>query len=285
MRHTLRFLVLIFLAGLLAGRVAGAEMQAATLTIGVVPFNSTRLLLEMHRPLVEHLRGEFGAGVELVTASSFRGFYEETIKGVYDIAVMPAHLARLAQIDHGFVPVARYSVDTSGIVVATANGGITEAAQLVGKTIATPERLALTPIAVLARLEKLGLVAGRDFNLTALPTFNSAVLAIERGEVQAAITAVAPFNQMPAEQRRNLRIVIDTGTFANLVYLAHPRLSAGLREKLTQSLLRFGEAPAGRAFLAATKFGGIATVGRQDMSRLDPFLPETRRQLALRPGP
>ncbi len=285
MRQTLRFLAFIFLAGLFAGRVAGAEMPATTLTIGVVPFNSTRLLLDIHRPLIDHLRGEFGGGVELVTASKFRTFYEETIKGVYDVAVMPAHMARLAQVDHGFVPLVRYSVDIPGLVVAAANGGITSLAQLAGKTVAVPDRLALTPITVLAGLEKLGLVADRDFKLVEHPSFNSAVLAIERGDVQAAITTAPPLAQMPSEQRRNLRIVVETGAFPSLVFVAHPRLSAALREKLTQSLLRFGEAPAGRAFLEATKFGGVAAVGRQDMNRLDPFLRETRRQLAPRPGP
>lgn len=280
MRRALRLLAVLCLAGLLTGQAIGADAKAPALTVGVVPFSNTRFLIEMHLPLIQHLRGEFGADVELVTAAGFGAFYAEAIKGGYDVAVMPAHFARLAQVEHGFVPLVRYSVDVAGLVVAAADGGITEAAHLAGKRVAVPDRLALALISVLAGLEKKGLLAGRDFTLVDTPTPVSAVLAIERGDAQAAITALAPFNQMSAEQRRNLRIVVDTGDFPSLVYVAHPRVSLAQREKLTKSLLRFGQGPAGRAFFEVNKFGGFSAVRPQDMSRLDPFLKGTRRLLA-----
>lgn len=271
--------------GLLTGQNVVAQTKAPAFTVGVVPFSNTRFLIEIHQPLIEHLRGEFGGGVDLVTAAGFRAFYAEAIRGGYDVAVMPAHFARLAQVEHGFVPLVRYAVDVAGLVVAAANGGIAAVEHLAGKKVAVPDRLALALISVLAGLEKQGLVADRDFALVETPTPVSAVLAIERGEVQAAITASAPFNQMPPERRRNLRVVADTGLFPSLIYMAHPRLSAARRAKLSQSLLRFGKEPSGQAFFEANKFGGFSPVRRQDMIRLDPFLAETRRLLAERPGP
>lgn len=286
MRRWLRLFAFTCFAGGPIGQATGSEPAATAppLTVGVVPFNNARLLHELHRPLIEHLRRDFGPDVEMVTATGFRAFYEATVQGGYDVAVMPAHLARLAQVDHHFVPLVRYSVDVPGLVVVAANGGIGSLAQLAGKTVAVPDRLALAPITVLTGLEKQGLVAGRDFKLVELSSFNSAVLAIERGEVQAAVTALAPFHQMPPEQRRNLRIVAEMASFPSLIYIVHPRMSASRREKLARSLHRFGKEPAGRAFFAATGFGDFVPVTPAEMRRLDPYVRETRRLLAQKPG-
>ncbi len=104
----------VMLAGWLPARASDAPPR---LTVGVAPYLSTRALLSVHRPLQLSVQGQLGAQVEMFTASDFRAFYASTVGGDYDLAIMPAHLARLAHSEHGFLPLVRYTSGGRGLVV------------------------------------------------------------------------------------------------------------------------------------------------------------------------
>lgn len=279
MRHFLSLLAFLCLGGWQVPVLSADDAIPRHFLVGVVPYNSARTLMEHHQPVLDHLRGELGAGVELVTAASFRAFFAEALRGDFDLAVMPSSLARMVQLDHGYLPVVRLKAGARGFIVVPSGSRIAAAAQLAGKTVAVPDRLAMGTIVCLEWLERHGLRPGRDFKLLEVPSFNSALLAVERGEADAAVTAPGALAQVSGDIRGRLRTVVDTGEYINLIYMAHPRVGAAIRDRLAQSLLRFSNEPAGRRFFEATGFGGYLPVTAENMRKLDPYVRETRRLL------
>jgi ABC-type phosphate/phosphonate transport system substrate-binding protein len=272
---------LVWLAGW-SGLCAGAEPTRAGFVFGVLPYHSARVLIAHHRPVVQHLRGDLGGEVRMETAASFRAFQENSSRGDYDLVATAAHFARLLQLDHDFVPLVRLAAGARCNIVVRKDSEITRIEQLAGKLVATPDRLALGTVVCLHLLEQQGLRVDRDFRVQDMATFNSAALAVERGDAPAAVSAPAALLQMRPEERANLRSLVDTAEYTNLVYLAHPRVGAAMREKIKTGLLRFSGEPEGRAFFTTTGFGAFVPVTAEAMQKLDPYVNETRRLLLQR---
>jgi phosphonate transport system substrate-binding protein len=252
------------------------------LTVGVAPYLSTRTLLTVYKPIQAHLQGRFGTQVEVFTATDFRVFYQHAVEGEYDLAIMPAHFARLAQREHGFVPLVRYTSGGRGLLVTKRGTGIAKADDLRGKVVAAPDRLALGAIVVFDWMRVHGLRPEHDFVVFQTPSFNSAMHALENGEAVAAVTAPAALAQMAPALHNDIRLIVDTGEFPNLVFLAHPRLAPRARAQLKAALLGFArETSAGKRFFAETGFGDFVEVAPEDLRSLDLYLAETKRLLSL----
>lgn len=263
-------------------RPALAGNQAPALTVGVAPYLSTRALLSVYRPLQTHLEGRLGGRVEVFTAADFRAFFESALAGGYDLAIMPAHLARLAERGHGFVPLVRYSSGGRGLLVTRRGTGITTPGDLRGKVVAAPDRLALGTIVVFDWLRARGLQPEQDFIVFQTPSFNSAMHALGNGEAVAAVSAPAALSQMEPSLRDSVQVVVDTGEFLNLVYLAHPRLAPETRARLKAALLAFAhDTAAGKRFFAETGFGDFVEAHPDDLRPVDAYLAETQRLLSL----
>ena len=266
----------------LPGGVAHAAEEAAPppLKIGVVPYLSARTLINSYQPLRNFLQDSLGRPVEVYTATGFKAFFDSTDQGAFDLVVTPAHFARIAQIDNGFVPLVRYSGGARGLLVVPQNSGMKSIQELRGRIIAVPDRLSLASIVCVEYLRQSGLSSALDLRLLETHSFNSAVLTLQKGEAAAAISAPAALMQMPPGLRDSVRILADTGDYINLVFLAHPRLGTKEVERLRQSIQRFAdETAAGRTFLESTGFGSIIPASDTDLQRLDPYVAETRRLL------
>jgi phosphonate transport system substrate-binding protein len=283
-RRLNRFSVLLFLT-LLSGVVQAAESPVPPpLKIGVVPYLSTRALINSYQPLRHFLQNSFGRPVEVYTATGFKAFFESTDEGAFDLIVTPAHFARIAQIDKGFVPLVRYSTGGRGLFVVPQQSRMKDIHDLRGQTIAVPDRLSLAAILCVEYLRQNSLRSGTDFKLLETASFNSAVLIVQKGEAAAAISAPGALAQMPDDLRDSVRILADTGDYTNLVFLANPRLGAADVDRLKHLLLQFGaESAEGRAFLKNTGFGSIIPTSEADLQRLDPYVAETKHLLGRTP--
>jgi len=249
------------------------------LTVGVAPYLSTRTLLGVYQPLQAHLHRQLATKVDVFTAADFRAFYLNAIEGDYDLAIMPAHLARLAQMEHGFVPLVRYTSGARGLVVTKAGSSIANPEGLRGQKVAVPDRLTLATILCLEWLKARNIRVDRDFQVVQTPSFNSAMYALEHDEAVAAIAAPAALAQMEPQLREKIRVVVDTGDYINLVYLAHPRVEPKARARLKDALLEFAREASGRRFFSDTGFGDFAEAAPGDLKPLDPYLAETKRLL------
>jgi phosphonate transport system substrate-binding protein len=111
------------LAGAAASAAAPARLLAQTAAatpafeIGLLPNISARVLLAQYQPLRDFLSRELKRPVQLSTAPDWATFHQRTVALEYDLVITAAHLARLAQLERGHLPLVSYTPDIKGLVV------------------------------------------------------------------------------------------------------------------------------------------------------------------------
>jgi phosphonate transport system substrate-binding protein len=250
------------------------------LIIGVVPYMTARVLINNYEPVRHYLEQALGKPVHIYTANGFKQFLLNAQKGYYDVVINAAHFARILQKENNFKPILHFSMGTRALVMVSATGPIKSAQDLRGKLIAVPDKLALAAIVAMTKLREEGLIEGTDYRVLTVPSFTAAILAVQNGDANAAVTAQAVMKQMPEELQHAVRPLIDAGEFSNLVILTHPRLAKSESVAIANLLQNFEHKnSAGKQFINAKHIGEIVTVNHHDMQVLDRYIAETKRLL------
>ena len=250
------------------------------LEIGIVPYLSARVLVTSYEPMRLYLEQTLGRPVKIYTAAGFKPFFLNTRQGDYDLVITAAHFARIVQKEQKFIPMVRYSAGGRALLVTTLASPIKTARDLRAQVIALPDKISLASIVCLTYLHENGLQSDTDFQLLEVPSFTSAILAVQNGDASAAISAKGVLLQMPQTLRESVRTIVDAGEYIPLVFLAHPRLGKKYIDLLNTTLLKFGnETSEGKQFLTSTGFGSIIPATAKDMSSLDRYIEETKRLL------
>ena len=272
----IRFLGLALLFGL-----GNASADDATIEIGIIPTLSTRTILTTYQPLREYLEEQIKQPVVLMTAPDYQTFIERTQRGEYRFVITAPHFARLAQAEAGYVPMVRVKRELRGILVTRADSHIKTINDLRGKIVSTPENIAVVTMLGLQLLREHGLEPGRKVTMRAYASFNSAVLAVQHGESDAAFTAQTALNQMPEETRSALRTIATTSAVPHNIFLASKQVPSKEVERMTRLLLDFSEdKPRGAPFFEKIGFLGYVRPTAAELKNLDPYVAELKRQLA-----
>lgn len=275
----IRLIRIVGLALLLG--LGDASADNANIEIGIIPTLSTRTILTTYQPLREHLEEQIRQPVVLVTAPDYRTFVDRTQRGEYRFVVTAAHFARLAQAEAGYVPMVRVKRELRGILVTRADSNIRTIDDLRGKIVSTPENIALITMLGQQLLREHGLEPGGKVTLRAFTSFNSAVLAVQNGESDAAFTAQTALNQMPEEIRSTLRTIATTSAVPHVIFLASKKVPPKEVERMTRLLLDFSEdRPRGTRFFEQTGFLGYVRPTAAELRNLDPYVNELKQLLA-----
>lgn len=270
------------LALCLSLHTAWAAPERVALDMGVFPYFSTRALLDLYQPMRLHLARELNRPVNLFTALSFKVYADQTRIGAYDIVVTPPHLARLAQRETGYVPIVMFTRELRGVMVVARDSPIQNLQQLRGRIIATPNRLALVTIMGQQLLQESGLGAN-DVSLLEVASHNTAVLAVQRGEVDAAMTEAVALAQMPDALRNSVRIIARMPPAPHVMFLVHPRLGMEMMARIKRALLDFAATREGRGFFRDSGFEGVRSTDESDLKSVDPYQRELKRLLETAP--
>lgn len=239
-----RRLVLLTLAGASAGLLAPrrpARAQASPLRIALAPFLSPAALLGAYRPLREHLERSLVRPVEMVTAKDFRLLAEATQRGEHDVVQLPAHLARLAMVDWRHQMVAAPIEPVTVIVGVKANGPVRSAGDLRGRFVGMLDPLSLTATVGRRWLQMQGIAD--DVTVLALPSVNSALYALDRGEVAAFVAADTQLVTLPPATPRGDAVLATIGGIPAPVFVARPGLPAAELAALRAAMARFTPDP------------------------------------------
>lgn len=259
----------------------GAGPAAAPLEVGVFPYLSTRAILGVYHPLQRYLEAQLRRPVIIVTAPDLRTFVERTQAGAYPFVVTAPHFARLAQQDAGYRPLLRARRDLVGVVLVAEGSAIRRLADLRGKTVATPDALAIITQLGLGLLQDNGLVPGRDVTMEEMPSHNSAVLAVKQGAVAAAIVSASAFQQMTGEQRAGVRVLGQTGQVPHVMLLARQDIPARDVDRFVRLVQTFVETtPEGGKFIDSLGYLGLRAPTEAELRSLDIYLDGLRAALA-----
>ena len=257
---------------------AGAAATDTPLRIGLAPYLSPAALMAAFRPLREHLERSLARPVEMVTAKDFLSLVEATRRGDYDAALLPAHIARLAVADWRFEPLAHVSQPVAVQVLVRAGGPIKGVQDLRGGRAGMLDALSLTAAVGRQWLQEQGLAA--SVTVLVLPSINSALIALDRGDVEMVVAGASQLVALPASTPRSERVLATVREIPGPVYVSHPRLAPGELAALRAALASYRPDVARPA---STTNAVLQPMTAAQLAPLEPFASQARRALALRP--
>ena len=249
------------------------------LQFGLLPYVSTRTLFAHYAPMRRYLEQTLKRPVRMSTAPDFATYIARARAGEYDLYHTAPHFAAQAEAEFGYRRVSRLLRELDGSIVVAHDGPINSAADLEGRTLVTPDALAIITFLGEQWLRENGLRPGTDVEVSHSPSHNTAILAVARGDVEAAVTSAAVFENMPQDVIRRLRILTSTKRVPHMMFMAGPHLSDKEYRRLREAMLAFTAKGAGEAFFAATGYGDMGPIEDRDMHRLTPFIAELNYKL------
>lgn len=267
-----RFLVLILL-WLQAGLV-----QAA-LVIGVPPIHSMRTLAARYEPLRAYLEVQLGQPVYLESALDFSEYHARTLRGEFDLAVTPAHFARLAQQDKGFQPLIQFQPDHDSLLIFNADRPLDDLQRMKGQQLAVIDRLAVTVMAAIHFLDGKGLEAGRDYRVVEYRNHTSVGQALVNGAAMAGVTTTHGMKQIPEAIRNRLQVYTHIADIPAFVMVTKPGTTAAQRARIQQAVLAFARSEGGQDFLKSIAYSALIPADENLLKRVDGYIRETRKGL------
>jgi len=248
------------------------------LEVGVVPYISARAVVTNFEPLRVYLERVLRQPVKIYTSTGFKQFYKNAERGDYDLVISAAHFARILQKDNKFKPLVKLSPPAHSLLMIKLDSPLNTPQELKGQVLAVPDQLAFSSIVSMAWLRDNGLKPGVDFKLLEVPSFPSALLAVQKGDANVAISASPVLAQIPKELRESLKTLADAGEYLQFIFLTHPRVDAIASERIGKELINFNnDTGEGKQFFSSTGFGAITTLAPKDMNSLDRYVAETKR--------
>lgn len=259
---------------LLGARAVRAQAGPTPLSIALAPFLSPAALLAAFRPLREHLERRLARPVEMVTAKDFRSLCETVRTQREDVAMMPAHLARLAIADWGYQPLVATLDSFQTIVVVRRDSPVRTPADLRGAVVGTLDALSLTATVGQLWLREQGLAD--SVTVQTVPSINSALFSLDRGELGAVIAGDTQLAGLPPTTPRTERVLATVRDAPGPVYVARGSLPAIELDALRAAMIAFTPDPARPATAANARLHAVEPAL---LARLDPLAAIARRVL------
>lgn len=268
-----------FLAFLIVCHTLPVSAQPAPLVVGVLPTLSPRVLIKNYQPFRLYLEQTLKRPVVMVTATDFTAFHKSTMAGEYDLVVTAAHLARLAQIEGRYSPLATYQSANRALLMTSQSAPLKSTKDLRGATVATLDRSALIVSQTLIWLQDQELQLDKDYKLLVTSSHNSAAYSVLSGESALAIVSPAGLKQMPADIQGGLQVFATLPPVPALMWLASPRMASAV-PRLKSVLLAFSPTlTEGKLFFDKTGYINMRGITPEEMKSLDPYIPYLKQHL------
>lgn len=249
-----------------------------SLHIGVLPNIATAALLAQYENLKSWMERTQGQKVRISVPANFKVFFDNTMRGDYDVAVSAPHFARVAQADRAMVPVVLYEPRISALFVGRPDDGLNGAADMRGKLLGFANPTSLVAMYGLQWFRQAGLEPGKDFEIRGARTDMGVGRMLLAGEVNGAVMSNGEFRALPQDEAARLRTVESFARIPNFIVVAHPRLGAARITKLRSQFKAFiADKDEGQAFIKATGITGMVDADDAVLRELDPYTVPTRR--------
>lgn len=252
------------------------------LEMGLLPNISARTLLSQYQPMRDYLARALQRPVHLSTAPDWSVFHGRIAAVDYELVATAPHMARLAQLDHGWMPLLQMLPDIKAVLVFAADRPMTAISELRGKTLVLSNPLSLVAMRGLHWLADNGLQQDKDFKTIVIPNDDSIGNVLGRGDALAAVVSAGEFRAIPEGLHHQLQILTIFAEIPGFMIVASPRVGADQARLIKTRLMEFASARSGEgaAFLAATGFSGMREIPPGLMASMDVYVNTTRDMLA-----
>jgi phosphonate transport system substrate-binding protein len=272
--------ILLLLCSLLAARSVIAE--APPIKLGIMPFNSTLALIRTHQSLTAHLEKSLGRKVQVLTSQDYFTHINQVMAGDFDLLITGPHFGAMAA-EKAYLPLFRYSADLQPSFVVRKDSTIKEIADVRGKRLGMPHRLAVISSGGIKWLDERGLRLNRDYQSVEYPSHGASIAAVASGEVDMALSAATAWQQTQEGIRGKTQLLATDIRLPHVMTLAHRRLPKNEIARIRQALLSFGDTPAGQAFFRDTGYHGYREISAADLEQLRPFIELTVKMMRASP--
>lgn len=275
--HTMR--ALLAAVALVLGTASLPVRAQEPLILGVAPFVSTHLLLEMFGPLARSLEEQVKRPVHLATAPDSRTFAERSLDGEYDFVVVSPHVARLLEKEAKFTRLAGAVGRVSTIIVVRKGGRIGKLADLRGKTIAVHDLSSMSALQGREQLAAAGMTDGKDPDLRTTPNMMTAIYAVAYGDKDAALVSANVMAIVPPDVRQEISPLAQAGSYELVgALLAHPRVSQETAEAFSGCLQEyFEQSKPGRRVMRFLGFEHVRPLTEMDLKPFEKYALALRR--------
>lgn len=259
--------------------------RPTVLEIGVLPYVGLNELIRAYGPLASYLEQQLGRPVRIVTARDYPEFVAHTARGDYPLVITASHFARLAQQDHGFIPLLRPLTTFHVLLLVRQDSDIQSVAELLQRRVATPGTLAQTATMARLALKANGLNVGRNLYFVDAGNHKNAMLAVSKGEADACFVSEGAYRHTRDEDKRLLREIRLPHPLAlrdaiPVIYAASPAMPSGERVWLSQLISHFAnQTEPGKAWINSLKYEGLRPPTAAEMQGMDAEVKELRQLL------
>lgn len=208
--------------------------MADTLTFGIVPQQSASRLARIWAPLFDHLSEKTGTQIRFATAKDIPAFEACLAKGAYDLAYMnPYHYTTFHRVA-GYEAFGRQTEKKlRGLIVVRADSDYQDLDELDQQAIAFPSPAAFGA-SVIPRAE----MTGRKMAIRPayVKSHDSVYRAVIAGLFPAGGGVLRTFNNVPEDQRTQLRVLYRTDAYTPHAFAAHPRVEPALVNRLITAM-------------------------------------------------
>jgi phosphonate transport system substrate-binding protein len=262
------------------GAMSGLQKVWATSTqlhIGVMPTLSARVIATQYEPMQAYLGKKLETTVKLSTAADVTSFYRNIQAEHYNIVISAAHIARLIQMQHGFVPIANFQPNVQCVLVTLKDSESFLKALRKKPQITHSDPASLLTFEAEKWLEKQGLKPGTDFEFTKVKSAENIGFSIARGEACAGVMSLNALLAHPATVSEKLSVAHVIAEVPAFYVMASPKISQGEVSKLITHYANFSDKSSeGREFENRTTFRVAPSLNEKELVRMDSYLEKTR---------
>jgi ABC-type phosphate/phosphonate transport system substrate-binding protein len=269
-----RIKILAIILLLLSPSLVCSEEYKARLEIAIAPFLPVKTLVQNYAPMRDYLQSKLNEPVTIISAPDYKTYYKRIKNREYPIIITVASSAYLAWAESSYIPLLRPLVYTRPVLVIAKDQPNLQPADLRGKTIAMSDTLAIVSMQGLQMLRDAGLKPGIDVTIKNLPNHGAAVNHVISGDVSAAIVSDRALMQMPISIQNKIIVAYtwDKGAAPGIVYLGSPNLPREKLEQIKKAIHEFAQqSPEGIKLMNAMGYGGLASIGPEDLRSLEPY--------------
>jgi len=239
-------------------------------SIGIVPQFEIRHIRKIWNPIIKEIEKNTGYKLRLIGSPTIPDFEREFNAGRFDFAYMNPYHILLAEKSQGYIPLVRdIGRKLHGILVVRADSGINSIKDLNGKKIAFPAPNALG--ASLLMRANLKNIHGIDFNPVYVKTHSSVYLNVVVKQTDAGGGVQKTLNQQKNNIKETLRIIHRTPDVSPHPFVAHPRISPQVREKVRNTFLKLAKNKTGKSLLSKIPMKKIGKAKMNDYTSLKKY--------------
>ena len=255
----LRFTVfLLIVCAVLVPARSSAQTAAAppTYTVGIVPQQSSTVLVRAWAPVLKYLSDKTGYRLVFATAKDIPTFEQRLAKGDYDFGYMsPYTYTVLHRSAAGYTAFAKEKdKKLTGIIVVQRRSPFSDLQDLGGKTIAFPAASAIAATLIpRAHFDSRGIPVTPVY----VSSHESVYLAVAKGIHPAGGGVMRTFNTLAEPVREKLRVLWTTPSYTPHPFAAHKRVPAAAVQRLRDAMIGMNRDPAAKPLLDRLAFLGI----------------------------